>query len=145
MAKDKRDGSFWTSLPGILTGLAAVIAGLTALIAAAGGFVHLFGGDENGSPATTSDTVSIASPTASAVTSSDGQDPNSEGGGFRVVSIIASSFPESGTVPCPPTVTFDGIIGVQGSGEVTYQWLRSDGTEEDPRVLRFAGPGQKRV
>jgi hypothetical protein len=75
---------------------------------------------------------------------SDGTTTTTESGTLKVVRITAQSDPASGTVSCPPTVTFYGTIDAQGSGKVTYRWHRSDGIDED-RSIQFDRAGQQAV
>jgi hypothetical protein len=47
--------------------------------------------------------------------------------------------------PCPVRITFSGTISVNGSGTVSYKFLRSDGAVAPTQTLTFNGPGSQNV
>lgn len=146
MADDDRPGGFWTSLPGILTGVAAVIAAVGGLVA---GLSQWSGGDEQ-SPTATGDNGPAVdeSPARPSASDTSRASPSSTSKGFRVTEIFVTE-PTPGQsaepVECPVTVTWNGLITVAGKGTVTYVWYRDDGTQDGPKSLPFTESGQARV
>lgn len=63
---------------------------------------------------------------------------------FSVVSVVASVDPESSAV-CPVTLTFSGVITVNGPGTVRYVWERSDGAIAQPQSISFDAAGSRTV
>jgi hypothetical protein len=59
-----------------------------------------------------------------------------------VTNVTAAVTPSSSTA-CPQTFTFTGNITVTGTGNVTYQWVRSDGAFGPTQVLTFGSPGMQ--
>ncbi len=59
---------------------------------------------------------------------------------FLVTNVTSSVSPTSSTT-CPQVFTFNGDITVMGTGNVTYQWERSDGSFSPVKVLTFLVPG----
>src|SRR5215211_939493 len=144
MADDKTPGGFWTSLPGVLTGVAAVIAAVGVLF-----LVQWRGGDDQ-SPTSTGDSGapvsdSPAPPSASDVSPTS---PSSSSKRFRVTENPVTEpqpSPSDEPIVCPVTVAWTGLITVEGKGTVSYVWYRDDGTKDGPKRLRFNESGQKQV
>lgn len=63
---------------------------------------------------------------------------------FAVTNVSAFVSPTSSTT-CPQTFTFNGAITTNGAGNVTYQWVRSDGGLSPVQVLTFLGAGTQNV
>lgn len=63
---------------------------------------------------------------------------------FAVTNVTSSVTPNSSTT-CPQTFTFDGTITTNDAGNVTYQWIRSDGASGPPQVLTFLSAGTQNV
>jgi len=47
---------------------------------------------------------------------------------FKINAVKASANPQTYTGTCPASITVNGVISLQGSGNVTYRWERSDGS-----------------
>jgi len=77
-------------------------------------------------------------------TSGDGS--TGQGGGFQAQIDVVRVDPSGGPVACPKTITFTArISAIQGSGTVSYRWLRSDGASAPVQTLVFDGPGSQDV
>lgn len=63
---------------------------------------------------------------------------------FAVINVSAFVSPTSSTT-CPQTFTFNGAITTNGAGNVTYQWVRSDGSLGPVQSLTFFGAGTLNV
>lgn len=78
-----------------------------------------------------------------------GDDPEAEP--ERVAGVTLSSQIGTFAVRCPVTIVFEGTIDVeQGTGEVVYRWLRSDGfnqptTAGERQRIAVDGPGSVTV
>jgi len=130
MTEDKAK-SFWSSAPGILTGIAGVITAIVALIGAlyqAG----VFGGDGR-RPDDRQQEV-------------QGPPPPEPAPGFRIVEVFLRADPFNYSGPCPVKITFSGRISVAGGGgDVTYKFLRSDGASAPVQTLHFDESGSKDI
>jgi hypothetical protein len=113
--------SFWTTLPGILTGIAGVLGAVAALIGAlvAVGIIH---------------------------TATTPAQPSGQPAGFRVIETILRADPFEYSGSCPVVVNFSGRISVVGGGgNVSYKFLRSDGASAPVQTVSFSSPGSKGV
>ena len=126
--------SFWTTLPGILTGVAGIIT-------ATGGLLVVFyqigviGPEPEPSPEPRPEPGLTSEP-----------EPRKQPTEFRVVEVFLRADPFDHVGPCPVTITFSGRISVVGgSGTVSYKFLRSDGASAPIQTLTFDGPGSKNV
>lgn len=63
---------------------------------------------------------------------------------FAVTNATANVSPTSSTT-CPETFTFNGTLTANGAGNVTYQWIRSDGASSPPAALTFLTAGTQNV
>jgi len=119
MSKEK---SFWTTVPGILTGIAAVITAIGGLV-----FVlHQVDGTGPGN--------------------NGGGGPPEQPPSFRVVEAFLRADPFDYVGPSPVTIKFTGRISVVGGGgTVSYKFLRSDGASAPIETLHFDGPGSRDV
>lgn len=129
MSKEK---SFWTTVPGILTGIAAVITAI-------GGLVIVLNQVDVTGPGNNREGVI-------------GQGNNGEGGqpvqppSFSVVEALLRADPFDYVGPSPVTIKFTGRISVVGGGgTVSYKFLRSDGASAPIETLHFDGPGSRDV
>ncbi len=62
---------------------------------------------------------------------------------MSVVSVHSSPADYKGS--CPATITFTGTIAVdRGPVDVTYRWIRSDGTTAQVQTVSFSGSGAQR-
>jgi hypothetical protein len=119
----KSGGSFWTTIPGCLTGLAALIGAIAGLVAA---LVHFW------------PLLHPFLPTAGATL------PFRPG--FRVVSVALAADPLDYQGACPVIIKFSGSISAMGgSGTVTYRFLRSDHTLTPWKSVTFERPETKDV
>ena len=149
--KDQPDGSktsFFSTLPGILTGVAGLLTAVAAVAA-------LFITSSDSSPPDTTTGSSVSPPAASppppapapapppsAVT----PPPSGPGAGFRVVETLVRADPFEGSHPCPVEIALSGRISVAGgSGTVTYRWIRDDNASAPVQTLSFDGPGSMDV
>ena len=124
--------SFWTTLPGILTGIAGVLGGVAALIGAlvAVGIIH----------------VPHSQPTENLPTATTPAQPGSQPAGFRVIETMLRADPFEYSGVCPVIINFSGRISVVGgSGNVSYKFLRNDGASAPVQTLSFSSPGSKDV
>jgi DNA-directed RNA polymerase specialized sigma24 family protein len=55
----------------------------------------------------------------------------------QVTSVIANANPTTYSGTCPATISFSGIITMNGPGTVTYRWELSDGTNHSSQLLTF--------
>lgn len=126
--------SFWTTLPGILTGVAGIITATAGLI----GILYQIGVigpriEPEPEPGTRKE--------ISSERESDG-----ESAGFRVVEARLRADPFDHTGPCPVEISFSGRISVAGgAGTVSYKFLRSDGASAPVQTINFDEPGSKKV
>jgi hypothetical protein len=67
----------------------------------------------------------------------------SPGGKLRVIEAVARANPSNGTVTCPVEIQFGGRISVEGSGRVSYRWIRSDGALGPVQILNFDGSSSR--
>jgi hypothetical protein len=67
--------------------------------------------------------------------------PPEEEPALDVLSVDASVDEEKFAGKCPHRFTFTGVITVEGEGDVTYRWVRSDGVAGPTETLHFDGPG----
>lgn len=119
-------GSFWTSLPGILTGIAALI---TAVV----GFYAVISPRDGRAP--------VPPPGRDTLEGSSGTQR-----GFRVVEATLRADPFNYEGPCPVIIELTGRISVVGgSGTVAYTFRRSDGASAPIEALTFTGPGSQSV
>lgn len=166
--------SFFTSLPGILTGIAGV---LTAVVAIGGLFIvnrdsrapapvptppttpggtgstvpgnggansATKGGSAGGTNSGSS--AGAAKGKASAGGAGDGTGGSAAAEGFRVIEKSVRADPFSGAVACPVDIQFSGRISVVGgSGVVTYRWIRSDGASAPVETVNFDAAGSQEV
>lgn len=138
--------SFWTTLPGILTGLAGLITAIGGLI------VVLYSQGLIG-PRDPRDHKPgrevISQPEKPSPTTPSGPSKPSEPGspaGFRVVEVFLRADPLKHVGPCPVTISFSGRISVAGGdGTVSFKFLRSDGASAPVQTLSFDSPGSKDV
>jgi hypothetical protein len=120
-------GSFWTSLPGILTGIATLLGACTGLYLAL-------------APKTTPTTINtpphVPGPPS----------PHSPKATFRVVEAMLRGDPFNYSGKCPVAIKFSGRIStVGGSGIVSYKFLRSDGASAPVQSLTFNQPSSQEV
>ena len=146
MADDKKPGGFWTSLPGILTGVAAVIAAVGGLVA---GLHQWSGGDDQSSTSTGDSGAPVSeSPGLPSAPDESPASPSSTSKNFNVEKVfVMEPTPGESDEPigCPATVTWSGLITVKGKGTVSYVWYGDDGTEDAPKSVRFNESGTERV
>lgn len=64
---------------------------------------------------------------------------------FTVKSVTASVENDSYTGSCPYQFNFTAVIEVNGPGEVTYKWERSDGALAPEKTITFTEAGSKSV
>jgi hypothetical protein len=64
---------------------------------------------------------------------------------FTVNSVAASVDVASSSGPCPFKFTFTGLIEVNGAGDVTYEWKRSDNAIPSQQTISFNEAGSKSV
>jgi hypothetical protein len=132
MSNKSESRSFWTTLPGILTGLAALLTAVGGLYAT---------GVIGRSPAPTPTATATTAPTMSAAPT-----PSESHIGFRLVEVILRADPFDYSGVCPVKVTFSGRISVAGgSGNVSYRFLRSDNASAPVQALTFTGSGSQDV
>ena len=116
---------FWSSLPGVLTGLAAVIAAVAAM-------AQLLKDDGGSSTPEPSGGTLVRPDSSSPAESQTAPEPGSKG--FKVTKYeLSGPSPAVGeTVPCPQKVSWNATISVVGTGTVTYGWseIGRPGTHE---------------
>src|SRR5215212_486239 len=116
---------FWSSLPGVLTGLAA-------LIAAVAGMAQLLKDDGGSSTPEPSGGTLVRPDSSSPAESQPAPEPGTKG--FKVTGYeLSGPSPGQGeTVPCPHKVSWNATISVVGTGTVRYGWfvVGSGGTKE---------------
>ena len=136
--KEERPKPFWTSVPGILTGIATLITAIVGLL----GILYQIGliGGERPKPSDRPEpAVSQPRPPAELAKDQAAQ-------GFRVVEMLLRADPLNYSGPCPVTITFSGRISVAGGGgKVSYKFLRSDGASAPIQTLDFASAGSQNV
>jgi len=146
MTEDKAK-SFWSSAPGILTGIAGVITAIVALIGAlyqAG----VFGGDGRRPDDRQQEVQGPPPPEPAPGPSTGSNAPAGEtpAPGFRIVEVFLRADPFNYSGPCPVKITFSGRISVAGGGgDVTYKFLRSDGASAPVQTLHFDESGSKDI
>lgn len=119
MSKEK---SFWTTVPGILTGIAAVITAI-------GGLVIVLNQVDGTGPG-----------------NNGGGGPPGQPPSFRVAEAFLRADPFDYVGPSPVTIKFTGRISVVGGGgTVSYKFLRNDGASAPIETLHFDGPGSRDV
>lgn len=64
---------------------------------------------------------------------------------FKVTQLTIAASPAAYSGSCPRDITFYGTITTNGSGEVKYRWIRSDGTETGESTLGFDFASSKSV
>jgi hypothetical protein len=65
--------------------------------------------------------------------------------GLQVTDVFLQADPFDYTGSCPVRITFSGRISVDGSGSVSYQFLRSDGASAPIQTISFGGPGSQDI
>jgi hypothetical protein len=139
MSKGK---SFWTTVPGILTGTAAVITAVGGLL-----FVLY----QVGVLQTEREIEMISEPVREPEPRQEPEpkrEPEHEEqpAGFRVAEVILRADPFDYKGPSPAKIKFSGRISViGGNGIVSYKFLRSDGASAPIETLKFDAPGSKDV
>jgi len=134
----KNSGAFWTSLPGLMTGAAALIAAVVGL------YQVLHNGGSPSNSNSSSDGQVVAPPQNQTSAPPAGQAPSA---GFKIDDLTIPNNNQPGSdqpVPCPQTLTFQGIIKVSGSGTVKYRWTIGDQTR-GPYALSFPHGGARNV
>ena len=63
--------------------------------------------------------------------------------GLQVTEAFLQADPPDYSGSCPVRITFSGRISVEGSGTVSYQFLRSDGASAPIQTVTFDGPGSQ--
>lgn len=134
MTPDERSGflSFWTTLPGVLTGVGTVLAAVTALLVAFHGGASAQKNVDNSK--NSDDKHSSASPSPTEPPLPD-------------VSIdVVRADPFDGQQTCPVTIDFTArISAIRGNPTVTYRWLRDDHASAPVQTLTFDQPGSQDV
>ena len=127
--------SFWTTFPGILTGIAGIITAIGGLL------VILY-------------QIGVIGPKPDRLNVEKGpepppkteKEPKREVTDFRVLEVYLRADPFDYVGPCPVTIRFTGRISVVGgSGTVSYKFLRSDGASAPIQTLEFDKSGSKTV
>lgn len=147
--QEKAGGSFWASLPGVLTALATLI---TALV----GAYALFRGPAEppqsppgqGSPSRTEQKLPVqGSPSGTRPSERPHNEPATPPSSrFRIVELHLRADPFRHDGPCPVKIRFSGRISVAGGGgTVAYRFLRSDGASAPVQSVDFARPGSQNV
>ncbi len=132
MEQNSGGGSFWSSLPGCLTGIAAVITAVGGVIVI---LDQMEGRNETPAPhreePAPSDQDSVTPP---------------EPAGFRIIELGARASERTYRGPCPVTLRFRGRISVAGgAGTVSYKWQRSDGASAPLETIDFSRPGTEDI
>jgi hypothetical protein len=133
--------SFWTTLPGILTGLAAVVTAVATLLGVlyASGVIGRKSGEPTARPTS-------APPPAAGEPPKEAAPPPVAPTGFRVVELVLRADPFDYVGSCPVQITFSGRVSVAGgAGTVAYKFLRSDGASAPVQTLTFEGPGSQDI
>ena len=132
----EQKGSFWTTLPGVLTAVAALITALVGLYQVI---------PHNTQPAAGSSSASTSSTPAHPQGSTRSQAPPPEK--FRVVEAILRADPFNYNGPCPVKIKFAGRISTAGGrGNVAYKFVRSDMSAGSPiQNLHYEQPGSQEV
>jgi hypothetical protein len=65
--------------------------------------------------------------------------------GLQVTEAFLQADPVDYVGSCPVRITFSGRISVDGSGNVSYQFLRSDGASAPIQTISFDGPGSQDI
>jgi hypothetical protein len=135
MSENSGNGSFWTSLSGILTALAALVTAGLGVWAA----MHATQAQQK--------TVNPQQPPP--ISSPQQSPPRSvhpEPTGLRVVDVALRVDPFNYTGHCPVTLNFSGRIEVVGGpGVVSYKFLRSDASDAPVQSASFTGTGNQNV
>jgi hypothetical protein len=119
----EQKGSFWTSLPGMLTALATLVTACTGLYLA----VHKSTAAQNNSPVTpSSQTKPVNHP---------GPGPT-EAFQIREAKADARNY----QLHCPSMVAMKGTIEGDGRGVVAFRFVLSDGTATPVQRLEFEPP-----
>ncbi len=135
--------SFWTTLPGIFTGLAALIGAIATLLVTLNQMGVIGGHGERGSG---DGSAPVADGGKPATATPPPPEPAPANNTFRVVELTLRADPFNYKGRCPVTIRFTGRISVAGGGgTVSYKFLRSDGASAPVQTLRFAAPGSKKV
>lgn len=149
MSKEK---SFWTTLPGILTGIAAVITAIGGLVIVLNQIdligprnhqedVPRPGYHREDVPRPGNEQEDVIEPRINEEGEQPGQPPS-----FRVVEAFLRADPFDYVGPSPVTIKFTGRISVVGGGgTVSYKFLRSDGASAPIETLHFDGPESRDV
>jgi hypothetical protein len=125
---EQKSKSFWSTMPGILTGLAAVITAVGGLLIVLSDGLPVF--PSSPGPAETQPQHAETQPVS----------------GFRIVELALRADPFDYTGPCPITIEFSGRVSVAGGGgTVSYKFLRSDGASAPVQTLEFDSAGSKPV
>lgn len=64
---------------------------------------------------------------------------------FQVTGVEFAAEQSQYAGPCPLTVKFSGRIKASGTGQVTYTFVRSDGTTSSVHTMDFSGDGEQPV
>jgi tetratricopeptide (TPR) repeat protein len=64
---------------------------------------------------------------------------------LQVTQVVLRADPVDYVGACPVRITFSGRISVNGSGTVSYKFLRSDGAIAPTQTLTFDGPGSQDI
>ena len=138
--------SFWTTLPGILTGIAGIITAIGGLLVVLYQ-IQVIGpnrisGEIEPERQSLEETVRSEPEPMPEPEPEPGEQPT----GIRVVEVFLRADPFDYVGPCPVTIKFSGRISVVGgSGIVSYKFLRSDGASAPIQTLTFDSPGSKDV
>lgn len=148
--------SFWTSVPGILTGITALVTAVAGLLTVLYQ-IGLIGGQpptpaeqppppqtEQSPPPQAEQSPPSQAEQSPPPTPAEQSSPTPKG--FRIVEMMLRANPVKYSGPCPVTIKFSGRISVAGGGgQVSYKFLRKDGASGPIKTLDFASAGTKNV
>ncbi len=135
--------SFWTTLPGIFTGLAALIGAIATLLVTLNQMGVIGGHDER---VTGNGSAPVANGGKPGTATPPPAEPAPANNTFRVVELTLRADPFNYKGRCPVTIRFTGRISVAGGGgTVSYRFLRSDGASAPVQSITFSQPGSKTV
>lgn len=153
MSGENGSKHWWQTAPAILGGLATLIGAITGLLIALNK-VGIFNSEPQvtvqPTPAVTEQDSQHKPQVAVTVTHTEpNQDSNKKADpatGFKVVEAFLRADPFNYVGPCPVKIVFTGrISAVDGSGTVSYKFLRNDGALGPVKSIHFDGPGSKNI